>query len=491
MKISKFIRDLFTTGFTQIAVLLMGIILLRIMATALSKDYFGIFMIMRRIIAIGGGLITLNLGVGLARYVSYKKEREKEFLNVSLLTTTFLSILTIIIFSLFRVYLSKIFFNASNFSIFVVLLSFYIFSYGIFTITYAFFRGRQNMDRANLLRFLYYLLPVILALILWIIFANKYSQILIFYYFLFALGGILLSTAYLKKNLAFNIFRKIKKYFQNIKNLFFYSFSRIPSIFFLTLTFGIPVFFATHKISLEAAGYVGIAVSVVRLMEIFAAPFNLLFLPKFAEIKRNHNSQEIKHKVSIVVDFIISALPIFAVLGYGLAKYIVIIFFGQKYITAVPSVSLVILFSVFYLAYALLRGILDGLFSFPYVNLICLSGFLVTTITSALSHENISLLALDFGLGLFFMGMMALYILIKKGNVSLETNKLLISFLLILFSFLISLSVDRWIGNLIMNEYLKFGILILYRALLLLFLFLFYWKPKSLWFREFLHRVEL
>jgi len=86
---------------------------------------------------------------------------------------------------------------------------------------------------------------------------------------------------------------------------------------------------------------------------------------------------------------------------------------------------------------------------------------------------------------------MALYILIKKAKVSLATNKLLISFLLILFSFLISLSVDRWIGNLIMNEYLKFGILILYRALLLLFIFLFYWKPKSLWFREFLYRVKL
>ncbi len=129
MKISKFIKDLFTTGFTQIAVLLMGIILLRIMATALSKDYFGIFMIIRRIIAIGGGLITLNLGVGLARYVSYKKEREKEFLNISLLIVTFLSLLTITIFSLSRLYFSKLFFNSAGFSIFVVLSSLYLFSY--------------------------------------------------------------------------------------------------------------------------------------------------------------------------------------------------------------------------------------------------------------------------------------------------------------------------------------------------------------------------
>ena len=201
--------------------------------------------------------------------------------------------------------------------------------------------------------------------------------------------------------------------------------------------------------------------------------------------------KEIKQKVSIVVDFIISVLPIFAVLGYGLAKYIVIIFFGHKYITAVPGVSLIVLFSFFYLAYALLRGILDGLFSFPYVNFICLSGFLATAISSLLFHENISFLALDFGLGLLFMGVMAFYVLIKKGIVSLRASNLLISFFLISSSFLISLLLDRWIEGLIFNDYLKFGMLILYRAIIILFLFLLYWKPKSLWSKELFSRVRL
>jgi len=491
MKTSKFIKDLLTTGFTQIIILFMGIILLRIMATALSKEYFGIFMITRRIVAVGAGLITLNLGVGLARYVSYKRESEKEFLNVSLLITTFLSLLILIIFSLFSFSLSRVFFNESNFSIFVILLSFYLFSFGILNIAYAFFRGKQNIDKANMMRFLYYLCPIILALILWSLFTKQYSKILFFYYFLFSIGGILLSVAYIKNNLFSITFRKIKKNIQPIKNLFFYSISRIPSVFFLSLTFGMPVFFASHKISLEAAGYVGIAISVVRLMELFVTPFNLLFLPKFAEIKRNHNSKEIKHKISIVVDFIISALPVFAVLSYGLAKYIVIIFFGFKYIDTVPSVSLVILFSGFYVIYTLVRGILDGLFSFPYINSICLSGFTITAVTSFLFHKNISSLVLNFGLGLFIMGTLSLYILVKKCNVFFRASNLLISFFIILCSFLISFLVDKWIVSLIINEYWKFGLLILYRAMIILFLFSLYWKPKSLWFRELALRVRL
>ena len=97
MKLSKFIKDLFATGLTQIFVLFLGIILLRIMAEALSKEYFGIFMIIRRIIGVGASLITLNLGVGLARYVSYEREKEREFLNASLWVIGIISLFVIVI----------------------------------------------------------------------------------------------------------------------------------------------------------------------------------------------------------------------------------------------------------------------------------------------------------------------------------------------------------------------------------------------------------
>jgi len=109
MKISKFIKDLFTTGFTQIISSLLVIILLKIMAVSLSKEYFGIFMVIRKIVGIVMPLITLNLGVGLARYVSYEKEKEKEFLNFSLLVIIFFSLVVMIFFYIFKNSLSQIY----------------------------------------------------------------------------------------------------------------------------------------------------------------------------------------------------------------------------------------------------------------------------------------------------------------------------------------------------------------------------------------------
>lgn len=461
------------------------------MAEALSKEYFGIFMVIRRIVGVGAPLITLNLGVGLARYVSYEREKEKEFLNASLWAIGIIFLLVIIISIIFRDQLSLIFFTTSNHSLFVVLTAFFLFSYGTYTISYAFFRGRQEMNRANRMQVLYYLFPVIAGLLLWQLFTDQYSKILSFYLFSFSLWGIALGAVYMWQQVHFGRLPAIIKDIKSVKALFFYSLSRIPSGFFLALVFGIPVFVASHKISLVAAGYVGIAVAIVRLMEIFATPFNLLFLPKFAEIKKNNVEGEISDKVSIVTSFIFTALPLVAVASYGLAEYAVIIFFGDKYISAAQSVSVVMLFSVFYVSYALIRGILDGLFSFPYVNVICLAGLLTTAISTFLFHDSVLVLALDFGLGLLVMGVTAVCILMKRTNSYVQLNEILVSLIVASLTFVLLFFLDKWLEFTIFNEYITFGVKILYRAILLLAVFWFYWKPKSLWVRELIYRTRI
>lgn len=490
MKSSKFITDLLTTGLTQILVLFLGIILLRIMATALNKEYFGIFMIIRRVIAVGVPLITLNLGVSLARYVSYEREKEIKFLNASLCLTIGMSLLVIITSVLFKNQLSQIFFNTSNYSLFVILTAFLLFSYSTYTISYALSRGRQEMNRANRMQFLYFLFPVIVSLISWPLFMYQYSKILISYLVFFSLWGIALGTFFMRQKLCFAGLTIILKDISSIKALFAYSFSRIPSGFFLALVFAIPVFAASHRISISAAGYVGIAVAIIRLMEIFATPFNLLFLPKFAEIKRNNNKREISNNVKIVLSFIYTVLPLVAVLNYGLAEYAVIIFFGYKFIPATQGVSVVILFSVFYVSYVLIRGILDGLFPFPYTNIICLMGLLTTAITSLLFHNSVLLLALNLGMGLFVMGVTALCILIKRANSFVHLNELLISLTVASITFFLLLLLDALLELNIFNEYVRFGGKILYRVSLLVVVFWFYWKPRSLWMRELTFRYH-
>jgi O-antigen/teichoic acid export membrane protein len=489
VKASKFIRDISATGLTQIAVVLLSVILLRIMATTLSKEYFGVLMIVRRIIAIGAPLITLNLGIGLARYVSYEREKEKEFLSVALPTVCFVGLLTTVLFILFRYPLSGLFFKASEYSNFVGLSGLFVFSYGIFSVSYAFFRGRQDMSRANRMQIAYYGFPIVLVTVLWVIFPEQHSRLLALYFVIFSLWGISLGIANVRHEMSLRLWPNIRERFESTKHLFSYSLSRIPSGFFLALTFGIPVFVASRRISLVAAGYVGIAVAIVRLMEVFATPFNLLFLPKFAEIKKRNDPQEISAKTSVVIDFIITALPLFVVIAYGLSKYIVIGFFDGKYAAAIPSVSMIILFSAFYVAYVLIRGILDGLLSFPYVNVICLSGFLVTALFCFAYGQTIGALSIGLGLGLLTMGISGFCVLTKKGKVDIKAGKLLISLLLAALVFAVLWFLDGSVSGLPLNEYIRFCLVLLYRVVLILALFLFYWKPNALWVRELLQRV--
>lgn len=490
MKSSKFIKDLFTTGLTQILVLLFGIILLRIMASALSKEYFGILMVIRKAIAVGVPLTTLNLSVGLARYVSYEREKEREFLNASLWAVGSLSSSVIFISIIFRNRLSLILFNSTNYSLFVVLTACILLSYGIFTISYAFLRGRQEMIRANKIQIFYHIFPVLTGLILFQLYTGQYYKILSYYLILFFLGGFALGAIYILKSVHFYRLLAFMRKIPSVKVLFFYSLSRIPSSFFLALIFGTPVFFATHKMSLVAAGYVGIMVAIIRLMGIFVTPFNLLFLPKFAEIKRDNSREKISANVSIIINFIMTALPFIAVACYGLAKYAVIVFFGNKYIPAVQGVSAVILFSTFYASYVLIRGILDGLFSFPYVNVICLLGFLTTAISSFFFHGSVFMLALDLCLGLFVMGATALCVLIKMADVPVRLNELLQSLIITLSTFILLYFLDKWVELAIISEFTRLGAQILFRLILFLTIFWLYWKPKSVWAKEILLRIK-
>ena len=94
-------------------------------------------------------------------------------------------------------------------------------------------------------------------------------------------------------------------------------------------------------------------------------------------------------------------------------------------------------------------------------------------------------------MGLFVMGVGAIYILIKRTNISVQLNEILLSLIVTLLTFVLLLLLDKWMDFAIFNEYVKFGVEILYRAILLLAVFLFYWKPKSLWAKELLCRIEI
>ena len=233
----------------------------------------------------------------------------------------------------------------------------------------------------------------------------------------------------------------------------------------------------------------GIVLAVLRLLEIFSMPFNMIFLPKFSSLLRDNQLDNIKHYSLVVLDFIFTFLPIAAVMIFGLSKYIILTWVGTGYLPVVDSVAVIILFSVFYLAFALVRGILDGLYTFPFNNFVNLAGLLILVPLSFTIGSDVFRLSLSFGAGLLTVGLVSIGILVKKLNLPVPWWTILKAAAVNLMLFFTLLYLDGILMGFQLKPLLSVVVYVLYRIPLVLMAWFFYWR-KTTWYREVLQRIN-
>jgi O-antigen/teichoic acid export membrane protein len=484
-----------TTGASQVAVILFGVVLLRIMASILDEKNFGLFMLIRRWIVVLLPVVTLNLSIGLARYVSFEKEKARYYLQISLIITTVLTVLIFIVLTLFNKLASNAFFNSNDYIDLVFLLGIFLFANMIHLITYSYFRGKMDMNNANIMRLLFMGFPMLLAGLFFILGIDNYSTILLLYFSIYTFWGVIISLYYLKKECSWTLFKTIFKRgkvfnIEESRSIIKYSLIRIPSLIFISLIFSFPVIYANRRISITASGYIGIVVSVLHLLTIFSMPFNLIFLPKFSSLIKNNLVENIKNYSLIILDFIFTFLPIVVVMLFGLTRYIVLLWFGPKYLITVDGVAAAILASVFYLGYALIRGVLDGLYEFPFINIVNLAGLLTVVVLSLLMGNGIFEISAALCCGLFILGISAIFILVKKLQLSIPWLKFLTALVGCGVLFLLLTVVDNRLAGLKLNTWYMFVLCTSYRGILFVLAWWFYWR-KTLWYNEILKRINI
>ncbi len=491
IQVSDFMKDLFVTAVSQVGVVLFGVLLLKIMAHMLTKEYFGLFILVRRWVGVLLPLMTLNLSFGMTRYIGYEKENARRHLDAMLGITFYSSLVLFAVLAVFHRSLAGLFYNEQRYAGFVFLLIVFLFANWIHLFAYAYFRGKMEMMTTNILRVLFYGFPVMLAFLLMVFYRGDGAFTLSCYFTVYSVWGVLIGFFFLRKEISyfFSVRGLIKKIKESGKILFF-SLVRLPAVCFDALAFSIPVFFATHKISLAAAGYMGIVVAVIRLFELFSMPFNMIFVPKFSDLNRQEDLANIKNYSMVVLDFIITFLPLAVIMAFGLTRFLVRAWFGTQYLSVSPSVAAAILFSVFYLAFALIRGILDGLFVFPYVSVIGFLGIITIVGGSLFFGSSVYALSISFGAGLLVLGAGSAVVLVKKLKLSPGLVKITVSLLLCGLTFGVLLSLDRWSDVWLGDSLLGLAVKLSDRALLLLVLYLFYWR-NTLWYRQVMQRVIL
>lgn len=492
MKFSKFLKDLLFTGFSQVLVLLMGVVFVKIMAMVVDKNSFGLLMLIRRWLGVLQPLLTLNLGLSLIKFISTNKEKQAHFFKVSLGAINLIFLTAAAIVCVLPKTFSFLFFNSPQYPLLTVIFIVFNYSAALYLLIYSFFRGEQDMTHANILSLVYYGFPVLLgALLLVINFKNGYRDLMIFH-FLYTVPVIAAAFLYFRKNNLFALLYPLKFKLKEMSGFLSYGLNRLPSALFLSLILGFPVFWANRILTLEVAGYLGLGVYIVRMMEIFSTPFNKIFMPKFSEFTVSSNPEDVKDKSMIVVDFIITFLPVVVLIIFGLSKQILLLWLGNEYLDALPAIRIAILFSGFYIMHAIIRGILNGVFIFPYVNIIGLLGLAGVTLPIVIAlGGNLLGISLSFGIGLFILGISSLYILVKKLALKFPWKTLLAYSIVAAAAFLITLFIDKSFARLVpLNIYAEFIILCTLRFFILSAIFFLFWK-KTLWYSELVKRMHV
>lgn len=433
----NFLKDLSTTFVVQIIVTISGIILLRLLSQNLTEDVFGIYLVIRRFIALAFPLITLNLSMSLARFISFNSNKSGFYFFNSVILCTIIFLLLLILLPFYKSIFSNIIFGSKLLQSLVFPTLLFLFASSFQVLCVGLFRGLHDFIIMNFVNIIYWIEAIIVLLSI-MYFKKSTLDILTTFLFIYSIISIVTNCLIvLFRKVKFRPLEYLREIFSNsVKGILAsrflkYGFNRLPSGFFIAGIFFIPVFAASSSISLKTAAFIGIIVSIMRMVQLLGIPFNLLFLPKFSSLQSTGDSHVIRKHSQMVLNYIFTLPLIFGAFISFLSREIIIIWFGSSYEVVVPYMQIAGLFLVFFLSYILIRGILDGISNYPFVNIITLVSFIIIALTSALVvilSYNLIGLTLALCISLFSLGILSIYYIRKLQNLRITYSKNIVAF---------------------------------------------------------------
>lgn len=394
---SQFIRDVFSVGLTQILVYLLAALLLRVMANWLGTEKMGAYLVTRRFIEITATVALLNLGVSLARYVALHPTKAQSYLSWGVLLMTLVSLVLILLTWLGGHKVASLVLGELDLQPLVLPAILFLTGALSFTMLYAYLRGRQQMARANGLQLVYYATLLVIAFGLSLMSTGSLDMLVVY----LCIGGLVtlvIVDLYLLRE-GFQLELDARPF----KELMRFGLPRLPSGFLLSATFSAPMFMAARQEKLEAAAFLGISQALIKLFEPVVMPISIMLLPKIAELVGHGDQEKLKTAGLNVISAAIYVATFVSVMVPGLSPEVIYIWFGEQYLMATPVAKIVLLAIGPYLAYVILRGVLDAVTVLPIVTLLTTSSAISVIVASYFVPTEMGL-AWGLAVGLFCLG---------------------------------------------------------------------------------------
>lgn len=282
------------TFITEIIGLLTSVFVYRLAMGNLGETGFSVFMLARRALSLVVPALLVGLGISVTRYVAmadagYENRSSHTYLVSALgIIAVGLAVFILMINAVPRVF-SYVFFGATSFDYLVPSLSLLLVGQMLFSVCYAFYRGRMDMATANIFELCNGLAPLI-AVVFW-----GHSVLSV-------ITGTGLITCVVALAFLFRVLGKTTHQVDSVaahtKDLLHYGIRRVPGDFAFIALFALPAVLTAHLVGVREGGIVGFGLSIVTMMATPFSPLSKTILPmasrmfhsgQFARLKADLN----------------------------------------------------------------------------------------------------------------------------------------------------------------------------------------------------------
>ena len=275
------------------------ILLVLVLPRFITKEELGIYVTFRAMVNTLFPLYTCALDIAQARYLGVHAGNPTEQRRIT--ATVIRSFLGIAIISTgimlaIRPVLQERFFDG-NPSFFWAILAALIFT-GMYRISYTYFQGHKQMEKANLLQFLIFVVGnSLLACGVWLGWIQGLDRIITIVALLPGLAVVPFFIILLRN--------RARRF--HFRSVLLYALPRLPHLFFTGLLMSGAVILAKYFYSAELAGDFGIAVRFFQMVATMAYAFNMVLLPGVSELWGKGRLKELSASLKQYADLVLWA----------------------------------------------------------------------------------------------------------------------------------------------------------------------------------------
>ena len=395
-------RDYVTTFVTEILVIVSWLVAFHLVVVQYGAGAFGEYALSRRAFSLLSPLVVVGLDVAIARYVAYAVSRRSRTLGgyagTGLVVMAVTVGLTAIVLRLLPGPVAYLLFGSSTYASLVTPLPLMLTGSCMHVVSYGFFRGRSQIQRANLLMALNQAVVPVAAVYI----GHDIHTILL----LMGAGWMVVSVVFLVLTRP-----SIRGFRQDARELLTFGLPRVPGDFLQLALFALPGILVAHIVDVKAAGIVAFGVAALGMLGTGLAPVSFVLLPAVAGMFARGWHDQVRDRVTEIVRIAVPVLIVGIAVLELFAKPIVADYLGAEFASGADVLRLMIIGALPWGLYVSLKSVIDARYVRP-INAINMAGAFVTfvavTVVSRAFTTSYQPILVAFVVALYVLGALTL-----------------------------------------------------------------------------------